>query len=228
MRFLIPLFFTWILSFENQAQDLSTLLSKHFEAHNVDFWGQVNTFTSKGTWESLKQTHSIDFIATKKGQIKIISTSRDFVYAFDGTTGWKLEEKEGKITDFDQNEIEIFRLLFDFGSPVYGKNELKEMGEVTVDGVLCEWLIFRNRISKTDYFIRKSDFTLYKLNHRYDIGGDDRIISKKIVQYRDYQGIKIPTIIEIKTREEVFELSLRDMTIGEAVNQGIFKKPEQK
>jgi hypothetical protein len=228
MRILIPLLFTLTLHFEIYSQDQSLLLSKHFEAHNVDFWRQVNTFTSKGTWESLRQNHSIDFIATRKCQMKIISAAKDVVYAFDGSNGWKLEEKDGKIIDFDQNEIEIFRLLFDFGTPVYGKNDLKEMGEVTVDGVLCEWLIFRNKISKTDYFIRKSDFTLYKINHQYDTGGDNRIISKKIVQYRDYQGIKIPTIIEIKTREEVFELALRDMTIGEAVNQGIFKKPEQK
>lgn len=208
------------------AQNLESILQRHATAHSDELWEQVRTFTAQGLMITSDGEHRIQLLAKKPNKIKLISVQKNFVYAYDGNDAWGIKKGQEKVVDLDTDEAEALIILFHFGSPLQGKERLKYRGKVEMDEKTCYWISQNAGKFAVDYYIDTSSDLLHKINSQYEYRGKLRMISRKIIQYRNYSGIKIPAVIEVKTNALVWEFAFDEMLIGDGFGNSIFEKPE--
>lgn len=217
-----------ILPIVSAAQRDKAILKRHFDAQDQELWNQVNTFSTDGVLATGKKTLRVEFLAKKPNKIKIIDEEKNIVYGFNGKAGWMMTSTGQEPVILDEELSMILKNTYEFGSPLYQKENLNYMSEVTVERVRCHWWVYKEKDLRYEFFVDKSRDLIYKviIEKRSPEGELEYSISKTITQYRNFQGFMTPSVILIRSTHHEWELAFNEMFLGEGIRSSIFEIPK--
>lgn len=210
------------------AQRDQAYLQNHFQEQDQQLWNQINTFSASGIWISKDEEFRADFLMKKPERIKIIEENKDQVYAFDGKIGWMKKKGAESAELLDEERSMMLSYLYSFGSPLFDNPNLKYMGEVSVERVFCYWWVKIEGDIRFEYFVDKQKGLLYKMiiEKKSTEGQNEFSISKTITQYRNFQGVMVPSVILIRSANHEWEIAFDEMVLGEGISSAIFEFPK--
>jgi outer membrane lipoprotein-sorting protein len=223
------IFVAYILLFANTSdvfsQAASSILKKHFEAHQHEFWAEIQTLSAHIEWNGDQGHIRGDLIAKRPDKVKIYSERQGFAEAYDGIEGWTIAEwTNNKIIDLEFDRALMLREVVKFGSALDPKINYEYKGTVEVDNIPCYWFSKRDQSRTYDYFIAQKTHLLFKTNITSNL--DQQIIfSRTVTKYRDIHGIKFSTVVVVKTPIHESEYVFHRVVLGDGIPNSSFQKP---
>ena len=220
-----------LLTISSFGQSREKILQKHFEAHNQEYWDQIQTAQFTGVWlakDGDANRYYIKYSAKKEGKRAFQWESKKketCKISFDGKIGWKQIKQKPKL--LDDKEVILPQNSFFFGSPVKENPNLKYEGVISWDDIGCHLFIEQRTNDKIEYLIDKNDYLLRRMAIIPDDGGLDNQVIVKFEHYRNYTMIKIPGSIHIKSNLYDDGITINEITLGNGIPDGYFKLVEK-
>ncbi len=226
MRITLALLTLLIFGISAEAQSLDHILKKNFEAHNQEIWKMLRTFSADMEWHSDLGTFYGEVAAKKPTLVYLQSEKSRFIEAFDGQQAWtQAYWTNGEITQMSPTRSLMIQELITFGSPLSEGEDYEVKGKVEVDNTPCHWLVFEENGRTTEYFIETKTHRLYKTIISQPVYGETITISRTVKKYREFNGIPVATVIELRSEELTSEYVFDGIVLGEGISSSKFKKP---
>ncbi len=208
------------------GQSLESVIEKHYEAHNQQFWDQINTLTAKIEWNSTLGYFGGEIWAKKPDKIMVRSQKHRFIEAFDGRESWTIASwTDEEVASMNETRSFMIREIVYYGTPVGDLDKLNFKGEVEVDQIPCFWIEKITNTRRDEFFIDAKTYLLYKSLVTQRFGDKTITLTRTVNKYREFNKLKVPTVIELKTWELTSEYVLDDIVLGEGIPSSKFTKP---
>ncbi|PIF06071.1 MAG: hypothetical protein CSA36_03475 [Draconibacterium sp.] len=216
-----------------QAQSLNEILSKHFkvigqdklkDAESIYMRAKVNQMGMDLPME-MKIKHPNKFFVTIEMQ------GQKMIQVFDGETGWVLapwvssepQELKGDALAQAMQQTNLEGELYNYDK----KGSTAEfLGKVNVEGKD----VYRIKLTTSDgnsknYFIDVDTYLITKEVAKVDVNGQTVNVEQKMLDYKDFDGVKMATKIEQKTPMGIATITIEDVKFNVDFDDTIFTKP---
>lgn len=218
------------------AQNLKTILKKHFEAVGQSKINAAEAVVINGKISQMGMELPFTIYQKKPGKVKFEASFQDMkiIQSFDGVKGWSINPMVGtEPTDMGPAEIKGMKTMSDMEGRLYNwkkkKNTVTYIGDETENGeTLYKLKLVTSDGAEETYYINSLTYFVSKVDSKDKVQGMDVEATKIYSDYRDVEGYKIP----FKTETIMMGQSAGDMEItsfefkkASEVADSMFDKP---
>ncbi|MBV6645946.1 MAG: hypothetical protein KI790_10880 [Cyclobacteriaceae bacterium] len=220
-----------LLATPSIAQSRKHILEEHHKAHTQAFWDQTRSAEIKGAWVGPQGYLKMTLWAKKPNKIAVFGhwQKKRFVTAYDGQRAWTIAPWTGyeKSQLMTRTEEIVVKSIFDFGSPIVDSPELEYKGKIHIDEVHCYWFTETKFNQEWEYFVEVRNHLLYKVSLKEYYGQDVLNMSKTFDLYRDFGGVILPSVVEIRSNESEAEFTFDEVILGLGMPSTSFQRPNE-
>jgi outer membrane lipoprotein-sorting protein len=219
-----------------QAQSLDDVLAKHFAAAGQDKVADVKTFYAKMKMSmmGMDMPMIIQLKRPDKFRTEVEVMGQKIISGFDGVNGWMKNPMAGSgITDLKGAELkqamsqadQLEGELYNYAA----KGKTAELiGKVNTDGKDA----FRIKLTDADgtvkdYYIDADTYLISKMKAKVETMGQTLDVETKILEYKDINGIKVGSKMEIVTPMGNQSMVMEEVKLDEAMDDAIFARPKE-
>lgn len=222
--------FIFTFMFSANAQNLKSILNKHFAAVGQKVINQAEAVIINGKISQMGMELPFVIYQKKPGKVKFMATFQDMslVQAYDGKTGWAINPMSGPDPiDMGVSEKKTMQSLAEMEGRLYNwkkkKYKVNYVGIDESDGTKAYKIkiLTPDEITET-YYIDSDSYLINKVDSKEKVEGIDVESTKKLSDYRDIQGYKVA----FKTETIMMGESAGDMEIVSFVFKNASEVPE--
>ena len=152
---------------------------------------------------------------------------------FDGESGWMRNPMMGSgITDLKGAELKQAMQQADLQGELYdykAKGHTAELiGKVNSDGKEAYRIKFTNADGTVkDYYIDANSYLISKVKAKVEQMGQTLDIETNILEYKDFDGIKIGSKMEVNTPMGTQSMVMEEIKLDEKMDDSIFARPAE-
>jgi len=218
-----------------QAQSIDDVLAKHFEATGQDKLTEVQTFFVKAKMSMMGMDMPMTMQMKKPNKFKIDMEvmGQKIEQGFDGESGWMRNPMAGSgITDLKGPELKQAMQQADLQGELYdykAKGHTAELiGKVNADGKEAYRIKFTTADGAVkDYYIDANSYLISKVKAKVEQMGQTMEVETKILEYKDFDGIKIGSKMEIETPMGTQSMVMEEIKLDEKMDDSIFARPAE-
>lgn len=218
-----------------QAQSTDDVLAKHFEATGQDKLAEVQTFyvKAKMSMMGMEMPMTMQMKKPDKFRIDMDVMGQKIEQAFDGESGWMRNPMAGAgITDLKGPELKQAMQQADLQGELYdykAKGHTAELiGKVNADGKEAYKVKFTNADGTVkDYYIDANTYLISKVKAKVEQMGQTIDVETKILEYKDLDGIKIGSKMEVSTPMGTQTMQMEEIKLDEPIDDSIFARPAE-
>ncbi len=218
------LFLGWIAP----AQELNTILEKHFRDYGQSLWDQMNTVVVDGYWVSedfRKNPIKLTYKSPSKIRLEGSWKGQRFVQASNGLVAWEVVpwSPDLEMRTMPTDELLFLTHLYQLGSPLarYASQLVLE-GLESVEGELMIKLRYENESEKHFFYLGKDDYRLY-LERIEMKDNPDLILEKRFNKYKSFHGLLAPTSVRVLGGAFDRDITLGEITLGAGASDALFE-----
>jgi hypothetical protein len=214
-----------------QAQELNTILKKHFEGYGQSMWDQIETVSITGHWifESFEK-YPIKLTYKSDGKVRIegVWKGSKFVEVTNGFAAWKVAPWSGStdIAVMNAEERMVISNIYQKGSPL----AMFQEGMVLEGLELFEGKM-RIKLRSEDsryvrfYYLGKEDYRLYGEVVRSKEDADLEL-TLHFEKYKSFHGLLAPTAVKASINNNLREFALEEYALGIGASDSLFELPK--
>jgi len=218
-----------------QAQSLDDVLAKHFEATGQEKLEAVQTFfvKAKMSMMGMEMPMTMQMKKPNKFRIDMEVMGQKIEQGFDGESGWMRNPMMGSgITDLKGAELKQAMQQADLQGELYdykAKGHTAELiGKVNSDGKEAYRIKFTNADGTVkDYYIDANSYLISKVKAKVEQMGQTLDIETNILEYKDFDGIKIGSKMEVNTPMGTQSMVMEEIKLDEKMDDSIFARPAE-
>lgn len=217
------------------AQTVDEVFAKHFEATGQEKLAEVKTFyvKAKMSMMGMDMPMTIQMVKPNKFRIDMDVMGQKIEQAYDGESGWMRNPMVGSgITDLQGAELKQAMEQADLQGELYNykaKGSSAELiGKVNVDGKEAYRIKFTTADENVkDYYIDANTYLISKVKAKVESMGQTMNVETKILEYKDINGIKIGSKMEIDTPMGTQSMIMEEIKLDEKIDESIFARPTE-
>lgn len=218
-----------------QAQTLDEVLEKHYKAAGQDKIAAVKTFYVKAklSMMGMEMPMTMQMKKPNKFRIDTEAMGQKIVQGYDGENGWMINPMVGGgVTDLKGAELKQAMNQADLEGELYNYKEkghsAELIGKVNADGEEAYRIKFTNADGTVkDYYIDANSYLISKVKAKVEQMGQSMNIETKITEYKDINGIKIGSKMEIETPMGTQSMVMEEIKLDEAIDDSVFTRPSE-
>ena len=218
-----------------QAQSIDDVLAKHFEATGQEKLEAVQTFfvKAKMSMMGMEMPMTMQMKKPNKFRIDMEVMGQKIEQGFDGESGWMRNPMMGSgITDLKGAELKQAMQQADLQGELYdykAKGHTAELiGKVNSDGKEAYRIKFTNADGTVkDYYIDANSYLISKVKAKVEQMGQTLDIETNILEYKDFDGIKIGSKMEVNTPMGTQSMVMEEIKLDEKMDDSIFARPAE-
>ncbi|WP_340112174.1 LolA family protein [Maribellus mangrovi] len=218
-----------------QAQTLDEVLEKHYKAAGQDKIAAVKTFYVKAklSMMGMEMPMTMQMKKPNKFRIDTEAMGQKIVQGYDGENGWMINPMVGGgVTDLKGAELKQAMNQADLEGELYNYKEkghsAELIGKVNADGEEAYRIKFTNADGTVkDYYIDANSYLISKVKAKVEQMGQSMNIETKITEYKDINGIKIGSKMEIETPMGTQSMVMEEIKLDEAIDDTVFARPAE-
>jgi outer membrane lipoprotein-sorting protein len=218
-----------------QAQTLDEVLQKHYAATGQEKIAAVQTFyiKAKMSMMGMEMPMTMQMKKPNKFRIDTEAMGQKIIQGFDGENGWMINPMVGGgVTDLKGAELKQAMNQADLEGELYNYKEkghsAELIGKVNTDGKEAYRIKFTNADgSVKDYYIDANSYLISKVKAKIEQMGQSMNIETKITEYKDFNGIKIGSKMEIETPMGTQSMVMEEIKLDEAIDDSVFARPTE-
>lgn len=218
-----------------KAQTIDQVLEKHFEATGQAKIAAVKTYyvKAKMSMMGMDMPMTIQMKKPDKFRIDMEVMGQKIEQGFDGKAGWMRNPMMGSgITELKGAELRQAMQQADLEGELYHyaqKGHSAELiGKVNADGKEAFRIKFTGADGGVkDYYIDANTYLISKIKAKVESMGQTMDVETKVVEYKDINGIKIGSKIEVDTPMGTQSMVMEEVKFDQAMDDSIFTKPQQ-
>lgn len=218
-----------------QAQTVDEVFAKHYEATGQEKLAEVKTFyvKAKMSMMGMDMPMTIQMVKPNKFRIDMDVMGQKIEQAYDGESGWMRNPMAGSgITDLQGAELKQAMEQADLQGELYdykAKGHSAELiGKVNADGKEAYRIKFTTADeSVKDYYIDANTYLISKVKAKVVSMGQTMNVETKILEYKDIDGIKIGSKMEIDTPMGTQSMIMEEIKLDEKIDESIFTRPTE-
>jgi len=216
-----------------QAQTLDEILTKHFEAVGQEKLMAIETYTIKAKVSQMGMEIPMDMKvkSPNKFRMDMDMQGQTMVQAFDGENGWMIQpwaspdaqDLSGAQLDQAKSQADLEGELFNFADKGHSADLI---GKVKLgDTEAFRIKLTRENGNSVNYFIDADSYMISKVQAKVEAMGQTVDVEQRMVEYKDYNGIKIATKIESDSPMGTATITIEDIKFNEDIDDAVFAKP---
>ena len=218
-----------------QAQTIDQVLEKHYKATGQDKMAAIKTYYVKAQMSmmGMDMPMTIQMKKPTKFRIDMEVMGQKIEQGFDGEVGWMRNPMAGGgITDLKGAELKQAMQQADLEGELYNyakKGHSAELiGKVDADGKEAYRIKFTNADgSVKDYYIDANTYLILKIKSKVESMGQTMDVVTKVLDYKDINGIKIGSKMEVETPMGTQSVSMDEVKLDEPMDDSIFARPAE-
>jgi hypothetical protein len=222
-----------------QAQNLKSILKKHFDAVGQNVINQADAIIMNGKINQMGMELPFVIYQKRPGKVRFSASFQDMslVQVFDGRNGWAINPMAGPDPiEMGVGEKKTMQSLAEMEGRLYNwkkkKYKASYEGIDETDGVKAYKvkIVTPDEITET-YFISTGTYLITKVDSKEQVEGIDVESTKKFSDYRDVKGYKVAFKTEtIMMGESAGDLEIVSFEFKKAdeVADSLFAKPNEK
>lgn len=215
------------------AQNLKEVLDKHFKAVGQDKLTKVETYSIKAKVTQMGTEIPLDMKMkkTNKFRMEMDIMGQKMVQVFDGEKGWVLspmignepQELSGAELDQAMAQADIEGELYNYEKKGH---QVEFVGKENIDGTDMYNLkvTSKNGIVR-NYYIDADTYLLSQVKGSASSMGQQINATQKMLDYKDFDGIKIATKIISETPMGDAEIVMEEVNLDTKIDDSLFEKP---
>ena len=216
-----------------KAQNLQQVLDKHFEAVGQKNLLTKNTYTVQASIQQMGMEipMTMKLKRPNKFRMEMEVQGEKMIQAYDGKNGWMIApwvSTEPQALIGAELEQTIDQANFDGELYNYKEKgvEASLVGKVNVEGTpMYNIKITDKNGTVKNYFIDAEDYLIKKVKARMSAQGQEVEVEQSMSEYKEVEGVKMPTKIESKNPMGTAVVKFNDITFNESIDDSIFEKP---
>lgn len=217
------------------AQTLDQVLEKYYKATGTEKLADVKTFYVKAKMSMMGMDMPMTMQMKKPDKFKIEMDvmGQKILQGYDGETGWMVNPMAGAgVTDLKGPELKQAMNQADLEGELYNyekKGHSAELiGKVNVDGNEA----YRVKLTHADgsirdYYIDGTTYLISKVKAKVESMGQTVDVETKITEYKDVDGVKIGSKMEIDTPMGTQSMIMEDVKFNQDIDDAIFARPTE-
>lgn len=219
------------------AQNLKSILKKHYEAVGQNVINKADAIIINGKISQMGLELPFVMYQKRPGKVKFSATFQDMslVQVFDGKNGWAINPMAGPDPiEMGVGEKKTMQSLAEMEGRLY--NWKKKKYKASYEGIedFEGKKVYKIKILTPDdiletYFINTVTYLINQIDTEEKVEGIDVESTKKLSDYRDIQGYKVPFKTETKMMGEYagdLEIVSFEFKSAKEVSDDLFEKPE--
>jgi outer membrane lipoprotein-sorting protein len=218
---------------QSQAQNLQTVLDKHFKAVGQEKLLEKESYSIKATVRQMGMEIPMIMITKRpnKFRMEMEMMGQKMVQTYDGEKGWVLapwissepQELSGPELSQAMDQANIDGELYNYSE----KNTTAELiGKVNMEGTP----VFNIRLtdkegSVKNYFIDAETYLIRKVKAKSNTQGQEVEVEQILEEYKNIDGVMMPVKIESKTPMGSAEIVFNEIKFNEKFDDSVFTKP---
>ncbi len=216
-----------------QAQNLKEVLDKHFKAVGQDKLTKVETYSIKAKVNQMGMEIPLEMKMKKPNKLRMDMDimGQKMVQVFDGEEGWVIspmigdEPQELTGAELDQAiaQADIEGELYNYEKKGH-KVEL--IGKENIDGTeMYNLKVTSNNGVVRNYYINADNYLVSQVKGSAVSMGQQINATQKMLDYKDFDGIKIATKIVSETPMGDAEIIMEEVNFNVKLDDSMFEKP---
>ncbi len=218
-----------------KAQTIDQVLEKNYEATGTLKMAAIKTYyvKAKMSMMGMDMPMTIQMKKPDKFRIDMEVMGQKIEQGFDGETGWMRNPMMGSgITELKGAELKQAMQQADLEGELYNyakKGHSAELiGKVNADGKEAFRIKFTDADGGVkDYYIDANTYLISKIKAKVESMGQTMDVETKILDYKDINGIKIGSKMEVETPMGTQSMVMEEIKFDQAMDDAIFVKPQQ-
>jgi outer membrane lipoprotein-sorting protein len=218
---------------QSQAQNLQTVLDKHFKAVGQEKLLEKESYSIKATVRQMGMEIPMIMITKRpnKFRMEMEMMGQKMVQTYDGEKGWVLapwissepQELSGPELSQAMDQANIDGELYNYSE----KGTTAELiGKVNMEGTP----VFNIRLtdkegSVKNYFIDAETYLIRKVKAKSNTQGQEVEVEQILEEYKNIDGVMMPVKIESKTPMGSAEIVFNEIKFNEKFDDSVFTKP---
>ncbi len=213
-----------------QAQSLDDVLKKHFKAVGQDKLVAAKTYYMKAKLSQMGMDLPMEMKMKRpnKFRVEMEMQGQKMIQAFDGEKGWMIApwiSPDPQVLEGDQLKQAMEQA--DFEGELYNYKQkgssVDFVGKVNADGKEAYKIKLTSKDgSVKNYFIDAKTNLIFKVKAKISAGGQEIEVDQLLSDYKDFDGIKMPTKMESKTPMGNVSITVIEFKINEKFDDSVF------
>ncbi len=213
-----------------QAQSLDDVLKKHFKAVGQDKLVAAKTYYMKAKLSQMGMDLPMEMKMKRpnKFRVEMEMQGQKMIQAFDGEKGWMIApwiSPDPQVLEGDQLKQAMEQA--DFEGELYNYKQkgssVDFVGKVNADGKEAYKIKLTSKDgSVKNYFIDAKTNLIFKVKAKVSAGGQEIEVDQLLSDYKDFDGIKMPTKMESKTPMGNVSITVIEFKINEKFDDSVF------
>ncbi len=216
-----------------QAQTLSKVLEKHYQATGQEELAKVKTFSQKITMSMMGMEMPMEIKVKKpnKFRVEVDMMGQKTISAFDGEKGWMINPMMGSgVQDLQGDQLKQAMDQADMEGELYNyeaKGFTAELiGKVNSDGKEAYKIKLTGKDGAVrNYFIDANTYLVSKMKTKVEAMGQTMDIETKILEYEKVDGVQMAKKMEIVMPMGTQSMQVDEIKFNEKLDDSIFARP---
>lgn len=215
------------------AQNLDEVLDKHFKAVGQEKLLEKQTYSVKATIQQMGMELPMEMKMKRpnKFRMEMEMQGQKMIQAYDGEKGWMIapwissepQDLSGPQLDQAMEQANIDGELYNYNKK---GTTAALLGKVNVDGSpMFNIKLTDKEGNAKNYFIDAESYLVRKVKAKVSAQGQEVEVEQNMSDYKNFDGIMMPTKIESKSPMGTANILFEDITFGESFDDSLFKKP---
>jgi len=223
---------------KSQGPNLDEVLSSYYNAIGIEKMKDWQTMTSTGKTVFGGQEYPFSTIVKRPGKIRVEAEVQrmKMVQSFDGEKGWSIIPWTGSTEpqDMTADQVKGMKNNADLDGSLYHWKEKGHKAELLGKEDMEGSIVYKIKVARADgdvetYFIDADNYVILKMASTTKIQGNETESEIYFSNYKEIQGVMMPTAITTKMKEQtVSQVIIDKVEINTPVNDSIFMKPIKK
>ncbi|MCG6189593.1 LolA family protein [Maribellus maritimus] len=215
------------------AQNLKEILDKHFKAIGQEKLTKVETYLVKAKVNQMGMEIPMEMKMKRpdKFRMEMDMAGQKMIQAFDGKKGWIVAPwVSSEPQELSGAELEQAMAQADIDGELYNYekkgHKLELAGKENIDGTDVYNLKLTDKNGNIkNYYIDTDKYLLSQVKARAISMGQEVNVTQKMVEYKDFDGIKMATRIISTTPMGDAEIIMEDIKFNPDIADSVFEKP---
>jgi len=216
-----------------QAQNVKEILDKHFKAIGQDKLAKVETYSIKAkvTQMGMELPMIMKMKKPNKFRMEMDMAGQKMIQVYDGQKGWVVAPWiSSEPQELTGAELEQAMAQADIDGELYNYekkgHQVELVGKEDIDGAAMYNLKVTNKNgSVKNYYIDAEKYLINQVKASAVSMGQEVNVTQKMVEYKDFDGIKIATKIISETPMGNAEIVMEEVELDTDIDDSIFAKP---
>jgi outer membrane lipoprotein-sorting protein len=216
-----------------QAQNVKEILDKHFKAIGQDKLAKVETYSIKAkvTQMGMELPMIMKMKKPNKFRMEMDMAGQKMIQVYDGQKGWVVAPWiSSEPQELTGAELEQAMAQADIDGELYNYekkgHQVELVGKEDIDGTDMYNLKVTNKNgSVKNYYIDAEKYLIKQVKASAVSMGQEVNVTQKMVEYKDFDGIKIATKIISETPMGNAEIVMEEVELDTDIDDSIFSKP---